>query len=146
MIVYLDSSALVKRYVAEAGSADVEFLIAQARAVGTSIISRAEVAAALAKSARVALLSRDEASAALQVFRAQWTDMMRLQLTETIVAQADSLAWEHGLHGYDAVHLGTALFWQDTVGEAVTLATIDRQLWAAGKVANLIVWPGPTLD
>lgn len=48
MILYLDASALVKRYIAELGSAEVAMAITTADVVGTSIISRAETAAALA--------------------------------------------------------------------------------------------------
>jgi predicted nucleic acid-binding protein len=48
MIAYLDASALVKRYVAEAGSTEVNGLISEAEALGTAVISRAEVSAALA--------------------------------------------------------------------------------------------------
>lgn len=141
MIVYLDASALVKRYVAEAGSAEVEGLILTAEIVGTSVISRAEVAAALAKAVRAGVLHHDEAGQALGVFRAQWMDVVRLQLTEAIVARADALAWERGLRGYDAVHLATALFWQDAIGEPVTLATFDRQLWEGARATALTVWP-----
>ena len=141
MIVYLDASALVKRYVAKVGSAEVDRLIAVADAVGTAVISRAEVAAALAKAAHTGTLSRDEAEAALQVFRAQWPDLVRLQLTEIVLAQADALAWEHGLRGYDAVHLAVARFWQSSLGEPVTLATFDRQLWQAGAATGLVAWP-----
>lgn len=141
MIVYLDASALVKRYVAEVGSVEVDRLIAEAESVGTAVISRAEVAAALAKAARLGLLPRDEAEAALQVFRAQWPDLVRLQLTEIVLAQADALAWEHGLRGYDAVHLAVARFWQDSLGQPVALATFDRQLWQAGAAARMPTWP-----
>lgn len=141
MIVYLDASALVKRYVAEVGSVEVDRLIAEAESVGTAVISRAEVAAALAKAARLGLLPRDEAEAALQVFRAQWPDLVRLQLTEIVLAQADALAWEHGLRGYDAVHLAVARFWQDSLGQPVALATFDRQLWQAGAATGLVAWP-----
>ena len=52
MILYLDASALVKRYVAEPGSAEVSEAISRAEAIGTALISRAEVAAALAKAVR----------------------------------------------------------------------------------------------
>jgi len=148
MIVYLDASALVKRYVAEVGSAEVDRLIIDADAVGTPVISRAEVAGALAKAARVGTLSRDEAEAALQVFRAQWADLVRLQMTEVVLAQAGRLAWELGLRGYDAVHLAVARFWQSSLGEPVTLATFDRQLWQAGAATGLVTWPedlGPFL-
>jgi len=141
VIIYLDASALVKRYVAEVGSAEVDRLIAVADAIGTAVISRPEVAAALAKAARTGTLSRDEAEAALQVFRAQWADLVRLQLTEVVVAQADALAWDHGLRGYDAVHLAVARFWQSSLGEPVTLATFDRQLWEAGATTGLAAWP-----
>ncbi|MSQ74040.1 MAG: VapC toxin family PIN domain ribonuclease, partial [Betaproteobacteria bacterium] len=41
MIVYLDASTLVKRYVAEAGSTEVGKLIGEADALGTAVISRA---------------------------------------------------------------------------------------------------------
>ena len=139
--MYLDASALVKRYVAEIGSAEVDALIARADAVGTAAISRAEVAAALARAARMGTLPRDEAQAALQVFYAQWPDLVRLQLTEVILAQAGALAWDHDLRGYDAVHLAVARFWQSSLVEPVTLAAFDRQLWQVGAAVGLVAWP-----
>lgn len=141
MIVYLDASALVKHYVAEVGSPEVDQLLARAKVIGTAAISRAEVSAALAKALRMGTLTYDEAEAALQVFRAEWVDLVRLQLTETILAQADTLAWERGLRGYDAVHLAAARFWQTSLGEPVTLATYDRKLWQAGNAQGLVAWP-----
>ncbi len=135
MILYLDASALVKRYVAEVGSAQVSQAIAEASIVGTALITRAEVAAALARAVRVNALTKDEAEAAIGVFRAEWPDLVRVQVTEVVIARADGLAWEHGLRGYDAVHLAAASLWQDAVGEPVTFSTFDRRLWAAaGKV------------
>jgi len=141
MIVYLDASALVKRYIAEAGSAAVEKLIDQAEALGTSVISRAEVSAAFAKSIRMKFVTRNAAAMALKLFTADWTHFMRLQLTETLAARAASLAWEQGLRGYDAVHLATALVWHETLGQPVLVATFDRQLWQAAQATGLIAWP-----
>jgi predicted nucleic acid-binding protein len=99
------------------------------------------VTAALAKAVRVGLLQRDEGGSALRTFSAEWNDVLRLQLTETLVARAGDLAWEHGLRGYDAVHLAAALFLHETIGKAVTLATFDQQLWDIGTQAGLPVWP-----
>lgn len=141
MITYLDASALVKRYVAEAGSVEVGGLIGQAVVVGTAVISRVEVVAALAKAVRMKLVPHNEAASALQVFNAEWVDLVRLQMTETLVIRAVSLAWDYRLRGYDAVHLASALFWQDTLGEPVTLASYDRQLWEAAKTTGLLAWP-----
>jgi len=58
-----------------------------------------------------------------------------------LVARADSLAWEYGLRGYDAVHLASALLWQEALGEPVTLATFDKPLWEAAQQAGMGVWP-----
>ena len=142
MIVYLDTSALIKQFIAEVDSRAVDQFAATAKIVGTSIISRAEVAAALAKTARIGSLRREDASQALAIFRSHWSRLVRLKVTEALVAKADALAWEHGLRGYDAVHLATAALWQETINEPITLATFDRQLWQAGQSIGLSTWPG----
>ena len=141
MILYLDASALVKRYVMEAGSAEVSAAISRAAATATAFISRAEVAAALARAVRVNALTQEESLAALQVFRNDWVDLVRIQVTELVVARADALAWDHGLGGYAAVQLAAALVWQDALGEQVTLATFDRHLWAVAGSVGLAVYP-----
>jgi predicted nucleic acid-binding protein len=141
MILYLDASALVKRYVTEAGSTEVSAAVSQAAATGTALVSRAEVAAALAKAVRVNALTLEEALAALQVFRNDWVDLVRIQMTEMVVARADALAWDHGLRGYDAVQLATALVWKDALGEQVTLATFDKHLWTVAGSVGLAAYP-----
>lgn len=143
MIVYLDASALVKRYVAEAGSAKVASLIGDAQAIGTAVVSCVEVAAAFAKAARVGLVTREAALAALKAFNTDWEHLVRLQFGEPLAARAGTLAWEHGLRGYDAVHLATALFWRETLGEAITVATYDRELWRGAQASGLTPWPAP---
>ena len=141
MILYLDASALVKRYVAELGSPEVSAAISRARVTGTALISRAEVEAALAKAVRLQALTQEEGLASLQVFRNEWPDLVRVQVTELVVAQAGKLAWDHGLRGYDAVHLAAASAWQGALGERVTLATFDKHLWAAAESVGLESYP-----
>jgi len=141
MIAYLDASALVKRYLAERGSQEVKALIAQAEALGTSLISRAEVSAAVAKAIRTHALTTSQAEAAVQLFRTDWPDLARIQLTEMTLARADTLAWEHGLRGYDAVHLASALLWQEVLGKTITFATFDRNLWQAASRTGCLAWP-----
>ncbi len=141
MIVYFDSSALVKRYIAESASAQVEILLAEAGIAATSLITRAEVAAALAKAVRVNWLTHDVAARALKTFQQHWPMLFRLNIREATIERAEALAWEHGLRGYDAVHLASALLWQQSISSPVTLATFDRQLWDAAQLVGLEVWP-----
>ena len=141
MILYADASLLVKRYLVEAGSTLVDELLAPPTIIGTALITRAEVAAALAKAARLGVLTRADASQNLSEFRSDWPNILRLRLNEAVAAQADELAWVHGLRGYDAVHLASAFAWQAALDEPLTLGTYDRQLWQAGQNAGLAVWP-----
>ena len=141
MIAYLDSSALVKLYVAEAGSKETAEIVKRADILGTSVISRVEVAAALAKAVRAGVLSAGAARKAEQVFAAQWADLASIPVTEGLLSRAEGLAWSYTLRGFDAVHLACALIWRESVGMEVTLVTFDHQLSEAGEKAGLEVWP-----
>jgi predicted nucleic acid-binding protein len=141
MILYLDASALVKYYAAEPGSAKVMEAISRAELIGTAIITRAEVSAALAKAVRTRALTEAEARSGLQTLREEWPHLMRLEVSETLIARADLLAWDLGLRGYDAVHLAAALAWREAIGAQVTLATFDQQLWAAAERVELTPYP-----
>jgi predicted nucleic acid-binding protein len=139
--VYVDASALVKRYVIETGSAEVVALTTGAAAVATALVTRAEVAAAFARAVRVGVLDDVGGRRAQRRFSREWPDFMRVPVTDTLVARAEALAWSHGLRGYDAVQLASALTWQDALGQEIVLATFDRHLWEAAPQAGLRAWP-----
>ena len=141
MTLYLDASALVKRYVRERGTDDVNALMTAAAAVATALVSRAEVAAALARAVRGRVLGADAGQRARRKFLRDWADLARVPVTEALAARADYLAWSHGLRGYDAVQLAAALTWQEAVGSDVVLATFDRELWHAAATAGIEAWP-----
>jgi uncharacterized protein len=139
--VYLDASALVKRYVAEHGSREMRELTSSADVVATSLVSRAEVAAALAKAVRLRILEPENGRKAQRAFASQWADFAKVPVTEALVSRAEALAWDFALRGYDAVQLASALTWREAVGAEITLATFDRQLWDAGRNAGVRMWP-----
>jgi predicted nucleic acid-binding protein len=141
VIVYIDASALVKRYVAERGSEEVVELMESAEIIATSVITRAEVAAALARAARLGALHYDAVRRAHRRFSREWSDFARVPVTEPLVSRAETLAWDHGLRGYDAVQLASALTLQESIGKEMLLATFAGQLWQAATATGLRVWP-----
>jgi predicted nucleic acid-binding protein len=141
MILYLDTSALVKRYVVETGSSEVLALIEQADSVGSVVLARIEIAATLAKAARLNWVERKDAESAWDDFLEHWLSFTRLSITPATLERASRLAWEHGLRGYDALHLAAALNWQETLETSITLATFDRELWLAAQKAGMAAWP-----
>lgn len=140
-ILYLDTSALVKQYVQERSSRDVQDLIQTAEHAGTSQITRTEMAAALARATRMGLIPVTEGESAWNGFLADWESITRLKVTGQIIERSSALAWKYPLRGYDAMHLASAVLWQETLDVQIILATFDRELWSAGSQAGLIVWP-----
>lgn len=141
MILYLDTSALVKKYVVEAGSDAVNQVISEAELTGISVIGRVEMVAAFSKAIRMDALVEKEALAALQLFRTDWGALAQIQVTETVIARADALAWEYQLRGYDAVHLASAIIWQEVLEYPVTMAVFDSKLWKVTRQIGLISFP-----
>lgn len=72
MILYLDTSALIKRYVVEAGSNEVTDLVEQAETVGSKLLTRIEMAAAFSKSVRMNWVEKGEAETAWQDSLVHW--------------------------------------------------------------------------
>jgi predicted nucleic acid-binding protein len=137
----LDASALVKRYVAEPGSEIIASALMNAEVVGTSVISRVETVAALAKAIRVGALTQGEAKAAADSFRTDWPYFVRVKVTEILVARADTLSWEIGLRGYDAVQLASVLLWREGMEQEIVMATFDQKLWQASRKLGLSLVP-----
>ncbi len=140
-IIYLDASALVKQYVQEIGSREVQKLIKSADHSGTSLITRTEMAAALARAARTKILPSSEAQAAWKQFDGEWSALSRFYVSRQIIDRAAELAWQFPLRSYEAVHLASAILWQQTLETQISVATFDRELWEAAKQAGLTVWP-----
>jgi len=141
MIVYADTSALVKLFVEEEGSEATREMLRPAWAMGTGLLARAELGAALARGVRRGLLAAQEAQQARRQIEEVWPTWIHIGVDEDVVARAEALAWEYELRGYDAIHLASALAWQERLGHPLTLATFDQELWEAARRAGVIVWP-----
>jgi predicted nucleic acid-binding protein len=140
-ITYLDTSALLKLYIQEDHSEEVNLLVKTAEGAGTSILAYAEMAAALSRATRTRLIPEKAARTAWGNFLSDWPEFTRLKLSTALIERAAKLAWDFGLRGYDAIHLAAALTWQNALEEPVLLATFDRVLWSASERAGIAVWP-----
>ena len=147
MIVYFDTSALVKGYVQEAGSSEVlAVLDNEGNSFGSVAVTQVEMASAIQRAIR-AIGALTIPAKAWQDFLDDWPGFSLIAISPELIERACRVAWEHKLRGYDSLHLAAALLWQEALGEKVTLATFDRDLWTAGRKAGMDVWPeGLVLD
>jgi predicted nucleic acid-binding protein len=141
MNLYLDTSALVKRYIVEIGSADVNRWIDEARLVATSVIARAEANAAFARAVRTGAVTRSNGEKAVQALATHWPKYVRTLVVENTTIRAAELAWTLGLRGYDAIHLASAEALQSTLGASIIFVTYDRQLAVSSRQIGFETWP-----
>ena len=143
---FLDTSALVKRHVAEPGSAWVRYLT-KAKAAHTLFIARitaVEVFAAITRRQRGGSLSAPQAGAILGHFRRHLAQRyIIVEVTPPLVTDAMLSARTHGLRAYDAVQLTAALeanrIYQTAGLGPVTLVSADQELNAAAVAEGLAV-------
>jgi predicted nucleic acid-binding protein len=138
---FLDSSAVMKRYVQETGTVWVRALTAS----GTgnffylARITDVEVTAALARRRGQAGLSVVQAVAALRQFRRDFgQDYRVVEITIALLQRAAQLADTHALRGYDAVQLAVALD-VHARDQALVLVSADAELNAAATAEGLRV-------
>ncbi len=142
-LLYVDTSALFKRYVEEDESEDVLARMEEAPTVGSVLITRVEVAAALAQAVRAERMDQAEAQAAEREFLDDWHDFARIGVNDVLTQRAGALAWQYDLRGYDAAQLAAALAWQKKIGDADTIvfACYDNKLRNAATDEGLETWP-----
>jgi predicted nucleic acid-binding protein len=109
---FLDSSAVVKRYVAERGSAWIAGLTdpQSGNRILVARIAGVEVIAAIARVARGIGVAHPNVSQVLADFRLDFGTQFRIvPTTKLVLDQAMALAEKHALRGYDAVQLAATL-------------------------------------
>ena len=140
-ILYLDTTALVKLYVAEEGTEVVERAVEEARGVATSMLSYLEARSAFARLAREGHLSAEAHRIALTFLEQDLSGYHSQDTNDWVLSLAGDLAEKHGLGTLGALHLATALF--VPVGgpgaeETVAMLTFDERLEAAAREEMLV--------
>jgi predicted nucleic acid-binding protein len=145
-VYFFDSSALVKRYVAEIGTPWVQsiFAAAPANVVYLARMALVEVTSAVARRQRAGTVSLADATTFLTQFRQDTAMEYRIiEITAPLLSAAALIAESHALRAYDAVQLAAAseLHAQRTANglSALTLISADHELNDAAKLLGLLV-------
>ena len=136
--VYLDASALVKLFVPETGSDDLNQALAGLTDVIVSDLALTEMASALGRRTREQLLTREEAQRLYREASKLHASSHHAELTPPIHRRAERLmlSLTIPLRAIDALHLATALD-----AEAATVVTFDPRLREAAASQGLFVAP-----
>lgn len=139
MILYLDTSSLVKLYVEETGSDAVRRLVAGASRIAVSIVGYPEARSAFARRRREGGLTPAALRSASAAFERDWSRIVRLAVTEDVYRAAASLAERHALKALDSLHLASFLSLRRRLPQrGAAFSSFDRRLNSAALRAR---WP-----
>lgn len=138
-MTYLDTSALIKRFVSEIGSQAVQTLLAGAEPAATAKIAYAEVYAALTRRYQRRDLSPHAYTQACRQFEQDWQGFIRVDLHDDILFLARRLIQKYVLRGFDAIHLASALHLKLSLLEETVFVVADAALLKAASAERLKV-------
>jgi predicted nucleic acid-binding protein len=143
MILYCDTSALVKLYVEESGSSWVRQWVETAEVVGIAAIGYVEAKAAFARAVHGGRVARRQHRGMVTDFEEDWNRYLVMEINEQVIRQAGRLAEAHRLRAYDAVHLAAALHIRSRASEEFTFLGFDDELNRAVRAEGLALVPPP---
>jgi uncharacterized protein len=145
-IYFLDSSALIKRYVVEIGSPWIKTLTDSQ--TGNSLllvrITWVEVISAFARRQREGGINAEEVAGLIQHFRSEFNSRYRvIEVDEALAERAGELIVQYPLRAYDAVQLAAALRVQSVLTSIpdtqVIFVSADNRLLNIAQSAGLAI-------
>jgi uncharacterized protein len=147
-VYYFDTSALVKRYRAEKGTAIIDEILGDPLLQDrffTSFLTILEVTSSITRLVRAAQLTEKISIEIFSRFRQDIHDYVRiLPLDNDIAGQAVSVVERFGLRSADAIHMATAIYLFATfpIQERVMVSS-DQELLQAAKTSNNMIALNP---
>lgn len=141
---FLDSSALLKRYLSEIGTAWVQSLTAKASGniLLISRITSVEILSAIARRQREGSLTSEQTQTLRTIFQQHFTDQYEIvELAPTLTTLAGELCARQSLRAYDAVQLASVLTILPIIAQSpenfLTFLTADDRLLKAAQLEHL---------
>lgn len=131
MTLYVDSSALAKRYVAEPDSDAAEAVLLEDPAWVTGNHTFVEVVLALSRR-----LTEADAASAIALFESDWRRTLVVGLDDSVCRRAAGIGRATGARSLDALHLACA---ERAGGRTLPILTFDLRLAEAARALGFAV-------
>jgi predicted nucleic acid-binding protein len=138
-MIFIDSSALVKRYLKEKGSEKVQKTLSGEKLLAASKLAYPEVLSAFMRKQRAGELGEGPLKKVLDWFFLDWDRLIVVELNDGLLPIARTLIQQYPLKGADAVHLASALWLSRSLKENLIFMASDQTLLKAGLAEHLLV-------
>lgn len=139
MILFCDTSALIKLLISEPGSDQMAESSLHAEAIAVCRITWAEAMAGMARRQRDDPISGDDIEQARQRLIDRWDHFTIVEVSQPLVETAGRFADVFSLRGYDSVQLAAGHELQRNADKPVLFACYDRRLNQAAQLLQLEV-------
>lgn len=139
MILYLDTSALVKAYLTESFSQEVLTAMKHAEITASHRMAYVEAHATFSRVGREKKLSEQECLSVKKSFNQDWENYLHIENTQSLMLRAADLADAFALRAYDSVHLAAADELLRQSKQKITFACFDNQLNKAAHILGLLL-------
>jgi hypothetical protein len=136
-MIYFDSSAIVKRFLEEAGSAEVNNIIRGASLVITSKLTYPEILSAFTRKYKEGDIPKGKFLTVMDEFEKEWSCFMIIEFKDELFSLIKKLIVSHNLRAADSIHLSSALWLKHSVKEDITFVTSDVNLLRAAHAEKL---------
>lgn len=137
MILYLDTSSIVKLYIEESGADAVRRWVEEAEALASCRVAYPEFISALSRRLRAGDISKKDFRLLINGFSKQWQDFAAIDFDEL---EAGRLAEKYGLRGLDAIHLSALKVLKGADGNiAPVFSSFDLELNKAAVCEGFMV-------
>ncbi len=140
MILYLDSSALLRIILREPGALNLS-LLRSTESILSSELLAIECPRTIDRLRLQGSLSLEEAAQRTGILK-DWLETVDLVLLQRPILARASEPFPTPLGTLDAMHLATALVWKDREGQDLTMATHDGGLALASQAFGIPVLGG----
>lgn len=137
MILFCDTSALIKLYIDEDGSNELKIQLQESEAVAVCRIAWAEAYAALSRRARELPADVDNIEQAKVALAADWPHFVVLEINQPLVERAGEYADTFALRGYDSIQLAAAFEAGSVSQTPIFFACFDSRLNKAAKLLGM---------
>ncbi len=141
MILYLDTSALVKRYFKEPHSDEIISRWKSAPQIVTSSVAFAETMASIYRKKREAKIADALISEVVRSFHRDWDSFVRVEVSDELNGYIERVVEGYPLRGFDSIHLASALAIKEMLPEDVVFACFDDKLSRAARAEGLQTFP-----
>ncbi|MFQ5685146.1 MAG: type II toxin-antitoxin system VapC family toxin [Candidatus Scalindua sp.] len=139
MIVYIDTSDLVKLYVDEAGSKKTRDIVHNTTVLSTSKVAYAEARSAFARKQKEDGFSGRVLRKIVEDFNNDWESYFVIEITDGIIRFAGDIAEKHILRGFDSIHLASAVNLRNKTRAEIYFLSNDNKLNQSAKKEGIIV-------